>query len=215
LDSVIKCPVAFTNHDVWVDTSQYDRIYVATKNDDRNSFLSVDKDGWFFIPAWTLKENAEKYIESHDLVGVHEIINISVTELCLLARAVMINGVPMLVSGTNIAENILSSYAPTPTIYSCITSMWHYAEISGEKVRTENGELYVQLSASVLMAKLYNDKPELFQAIIDDELEVKTMMFKQLVQQEEYVYTDGELLNVKKGLETSKVLRKEIEDNNV
>ena len=41
------------------------------------------------------------------------------------------------------------------------------------------------------------------------------MMFKQLVQQEEYVYTDGELLNVKKGLETSKVLRKEIEDNNV
>ena len=166
MDSVIKCPVAFTNHDVWVDTSQYDRIYVATKNDDRNSFLSVDKDGWFFIPAWTLKENAEKYIESHDLVGVHEIINISVTELCLLARAVMINGVPMLVSGTNIAENILSSYAPTPTIYSCITSMWHYAEISGEKVRTENGELYVQLSASVLMAKLYNDKQNYFKPLL-------------------------------------------------
>lgn len=215
MDSVIKCPVAFNNHDVWIDTSKYERVHVATKKDDSASFLSVDKDGWFFIPAWTELEHAQKYIEKHDLVGVHDITNISVTELCLLARAVMLNGVPMLVSGTNIGENILSSYAPTPTIYSSIATIWHYAEINGERVRTDNGELYVQLSASVLMAKLYNDKPNLFQAIVDDELEIKSIMFKQLVQEEDYVYTDGELLNVKKGLETSKVLRIDEGEENV
>jgi len=207
LDNVVKCPVSFDNHDIWVDTSKFDKVYIASKKDDQSSFLSVDKDGWFFIPAWTNKTSAMRYIKTHDLVSVHDIIQISVTELCLLARAVIINGVPMLVSGTNIAENVLSTYAPTPTIYSCITAMWHYAVANGERVRTANGELYAQLSASTLMARLYNDRPDLFQTIIDDDLEIRTFMFKQLVQEEDYIYTDGELLNVKNGLQTSKVLR--------
>ncbi len=207
MDNLIKCPVAYEHHDVWLDSSKFDVVYVATKPEDNTSFLSVDKDGWFFIPAWSQYEDAEKYLQAKDLVGLHNITRLSLVELCLLARAIMLNNVPMLICGTNTAENVLSTYAPTPTMFSSITSIWHYAELDGEKIRTQNGDLYVQLSTSNLMARLYSEKPDLIEAIVHDQVVIRSMMFKQLVSEEEYVYSDGESLNVKNGLSVSKVLR--------
>ena len=207
MDNVIKCPVAYEYHDIWLNTSNFERVHIAVKQDDPSAFLSVDKDGWFFIPAWTEQNGAEKYVNDNQLNLIHEIKNIALTELCLLARAIMLNGVPMLVCGSSIAENTLSTYAPTPTIYSSVGSVWHYVEIDGKDLRTPDGELIIQLTASTLLARLYSEFPEFQDHLMNKTVAVKSIMFTDLVQREQYVYTDGELLNVRNGLATSKLMR--------
>lgn len=201
------CPVAYNDHDVWLDTKKMHTFYVFVQRSDTESYVTLRKNGWVFVVAFTDEEKANEYhitLEEKDTVVVQ---SISATYLSLTARAIMINGNPVLVAGNSAGENTLSTYAPTPTLYSCISSIWHYVQVDGKDYRTPDGTLIVHMSATTLLAHLYAYFPSFNDHLINDKVKVCCIMFKDLINKEEYVYTENDVYNLKTALTKSKAVR--------
>jgi hypothetical protein len=182
-------------------------LYIIVRNDDKEQYVTLRKNGWEFVIAFTEKEKADEYhltLEHKDDVYVTDINS---TYLSFTARAIMINGTPVLVAGNSAGENTLSTYAPTPTLYGGISTIWHYVQVGGQDYRTPDGALVVHISASTLLARLYTYFPAFNEHLMNDDVEVKCIMFKDLVRKEEYVFADDEIYNLRIALAKSKAVR--------
>jgi hypothetical protein len=192
-------------------------FYVLVQRTDTESYVTLRKNGWVFVVAFTDEDAANTYhqtLEDKDNVVVR---SISSTYLSMTSRAIMINGNPVLVSGNSAGENTLSTYAPTPTLYSCISSIWHYVQVDDKDFRTPSDILIVHLSASTLLAHLYAYFPSFNDHLINDKVKVCCIMFKDLISREEYVFTENDVYNLRTALTKSKAVRHiaEGEENDV
>lgn len=201
------CPVAFDDHDVWVDSKTMHTLYILVRLDDEEQYVTLRKNGWEFVVAFTEKEEANKYKETLEHKQDVHAVSVSTTYLTFTARAVMVNGKPMLVAGNSAGENTLSTYAPTPTLYGGISTIWHYVQVDGKDYRTPDGALIVHISASTLLARLYSLFPSFSEHLANDKVEVKCIMFKDLIRKEEYVFADDDVYNLKVALAKSKAVR--------
>lgn len=202
-----ECPVAYDDHDAWIDSKTIHTLYILVRIDDEEQYVTLRKNGWEFVVAFTVKEAADNYRESLGHKEDVHVVSVNTTYLTFTARAVMIDGKPMLIAGNSAGENTLSTYAPTPTLYGGISTIWHYVQVNGEDYRTPDGALIIHISASTLLARLYSLFPAFSSHLENGNVEVKCIMFKDLIQKEEYVFADDDIYNLRVALAKSKAVR--------